>query len=319
MAAQQITLGLSEHRPEMIPLIARAMRKHQAIFLEEPADGDFDQMLSGTRTVEDYLLGLDVEYPEFSRDMCYLLRNLKERGQEIIQVEPYLEVLLGIHAYFADGHGPGDLAEDSIQYPVYLAERNATRALISFYSISMRESFDNTLEAVKQFARADAARFRLRDSLRAQAMASLAQEFSSVYVEAGVIHYSLWQTLRQELDTSVRLKLLFLADEAIGLTSPRKYRYAPGDKLTLLYIFHPTYSETSRENLLAARSLIYSKLIAKNELTEDLTSWPHLRDELKCIHMTNRLSLDDCCNLYFQVRHSDTQQAHEAVQTYLSG
>ena len=318
MAAQQITLGLSEHRPEMIPLIARAMRKHQAIFLEEPADGDFDQMLSGTRTVEDYLLGLDVEYPEFSRDMCYLLRDLKARGQEIIQVEPYLEVLLGIHAYFADGHGPGDLAEDSIQYPVYLAERNATRALISFYSISMRESFDNTLEAVKQFARADAARFRLRDSLRAQALASLAQEFSSVYVEAGVIHYSLWRKLRQEMHTSVRLKLLFLADDANGLTSPRKYRYAPGDKLTLLYIFHPTYSETSRENLLAARSLIYSKLIAKNELTEYVTSWPHLRDELSCMLMTDRLSLKDCRNLYPRIRHARTQQAHQVVQAYLS-
>lgn len=295
------------------------MRRHQAIFLEEPADSDFNQMLSGTRTVEEYLSGLDVEYPEFSQEMCYLLRELKERGKKIIQVEPYLEILLGIHAYFAEGNGPADLEKNSIQYPVYLAERNATRTLISFYDTSMRASFEETIEAVKRFARTDAARFRLRDSLRAQAMASLSHEFSSVYVEAGVIHYALWRNLRQEMDTSVRLKLLFLADDADGLTSPRKYRYAPGDKLTLLYIFHPTYSETSRENLLAARSLIYSKLIPKNELTEDLTSWPHLRDELKCIHMTNRLSLDDCRDLYFHVRHSDTRQAHEAVQAYLSG
>ena len=302
----------------MIPLIAMAMRKHQAIFLEEPADSDFDQMLSGTRAVEDYLRGLDVEYPEFSRDMCYLLRDLKARGKEIIQVEPYLEILLGIHTYFAEGNSPADLARDSIQYPVYLAERNATRALISFYDISMSASFEDTIEAVKRFARTDAARFRLRDSLRAQAMASLSQKFSSVYVEAGVIHYALWRNLHQEMDTSVRLKLLFLADNANGVTSPRKYRYAPGDKLTLLYIFHPAYSETSRENLLAARSLIYSKLIAKNELTENLTSWPHLRDELKCIHMINRLSWDDCRNLYFRVRHSDTRQAHKLVHAYLS-
>jgi hypothetical protein len=318
MAVQQITLGLSEHRPEMISRIGRAMRKHQAIFLEEPADRDFDQMLSGRRTVEEYLSGIDAEYPEFSREMCYLLRDLKARGKEIIQVEPYLEILLGIHAYFAEGNSPADLARDSIQYPVYLAERNATRTLISFYDISMSASFEETIEAVKRFARKDAARFRLRDSLRAQAMASQAQEFSTVYIEAGVIHYALWRNLRQEMDTSVRLKLLFLADDANGLTSPRMYRYAPGDKLTLLYIFHPTYSEIRRENLLAARSLIYSKLIAKNELTEDLTSWPHLRDELKCIHMANRLSLDDCRDLYFRVRHSDTRQAHEVVQAYLS-
>jgi hypothetical protein len=182
----------------------------------------------------------------------------------------------------------------------------------------MSEPFDHTLEAVKRFARADAARFRLRDSLRAQAVASLAHEFSSVYVEAGVIHYLVWRHLRRMLDPSVSLKLLFLTDEANGFTSRRKHRYPPGDKLTLLYIFHPTYSETSRENLLAARSLIYSKLVAKNELTENLTSWPHLRDEQNCIHMTHRLSLNDCRNLYPQIRHADTQQAHQLVQAYLS-
>ena len=303
----------------MIPLIARAMRKHQAIFLEEPADHGFDQMLSGTLAVEDYLRGLDVEYPEFSRLLCYLLRDLKERGQEIMQVEPYLEILLGIHAYFADGHHPGDLARDSIQYPVYLAERNATHALISFYTISMSESFEETLEAVKRFARLDAARFRLRDSLRAQAVASLAYAFPSAYVEAGVIHYSLWQHLRREMDASIRLKLLFLADEANDVAPRRMHRYGPGDKLTLLYLFHPAYSETNRENLLAARSLIYSKLIAKNELTEDVRSWPHLRDELNCFHTTNRLSLNDCRNLYPQVRHGDTRQAHQIVAAYLSG
>ena len=189
MAAKRITLGLSEHRPEMIPLIESAMQQHQAILLEEPADEGFKHMLTGELGVEDYLRGIDVEYPEFSRGMCYLLRKLRTAGKDILQVEPYLEILLGIHAYFTEGHGPDNLARDSIQYPVFLAERNATRMLISFYNISMSASFEDTIEAVKRFARADAARFRLRDSLRAQAVASLAQEFSSVYVEAGLIDY----------------------------------------------------------------------------------------------------------------------------------
>ena len=318
MAVQRITLGLSEHRPEMIPLIASAMQQHQAILLEEPADEGFKRMLTGELGVEDYLRGIDVEYPEFSRDMCYLLRKLRTAGKDILQVEPYLEILLGIHAYFAEGHGPDDLARDSIQYPVFLAERNATRMLISFYDISMSASFEDTIEAVKRFARTDAARFRLRDSLRAQAVASLVQEFSSAYVEAGVIHYSVWKHLRRSMSTSIHLKLQFLADKANGFASHRKDRYGPGDKLTLLYVFHPNFSETNRENLLAARSLIYSKLIAKNELTKDVNSWPHLRDELNCIHMTHRLSLNDCRNLYPLVREGGTQQAHQVVEAYLS-
>ena len=314
-----MTLGLSEHRPEMVPLIASSMQRHQAILLEEPFDVGFDRMLTGALGVEDYLRELDLEYPRFSREMCYLLRRLKAAGKEIIQVEPYLEILLEIHALFADGHGPGDLAKNSIQYPVYLAERNATRALLSFYNVSMRGSFEDTLQAVKRFARMDAARFRLRDSLRAQVLASLAPEFSSAYIEAGIIHYSLWSHLRRQVDASIKLELLFLAEEANDFASRRRYRFGPGDKLTLLYIFHPNYSETDREDLLAARALIYSKLIAKIELTEDLRSWPHLRDELKCIQITDRLSLKDCRNLYPQVRQGDTRQAPQIVEAYLPG
>jgi hypothetical protein len=319
MAKRRITIGLSQHRPEMMPLIATSMQQHRAIFLEEPPDPCFGRMLEGRLAVEDYLAPLDVAYPDFSRSMCYCLKNLKAEGKEIIQVEPYLEILLGIHAYFTAGHGPADLASDSIQYPVYLAERNATRALMSFYKISMSGSFEDTLKDVKRFARMDAARFRLRDSLRAQAMASLFHTYPSVYVEAGIMHYPLWRLLRRQIDESTRLRLFFLTDEVKGLTGHRKHRYSPGDKLTLLYIFHPLYTESKWENLLAARSLIYSKITAKNELTADLASWPHLRDELNCIQITNRLSLDDCRSLYPLVRRSDTQQAQRIVEKYLSG
>jgi hypothetical protein len=165
----------------------------------------------------------------------------------------------------------------------------------------------------------DAARFRLRDSLRAQALASLFPEFNSVYVETGTIHYTLWQYLRTKLDVSIRMKLLFVADGADHDASRRMYRYGPGDRLTLLYMFHPAFSDRHRENLLAARSLIYAKLIAKNEMTEDLKAWPHIRNEMECILFTNRLSLNECRDLYDRVRHSDTQQAHQIAAAYSSG
>jgi hypothetical protein len=165
---QKITLGLSVHRPEMIPLIAAGMRRHEAIFLEEPPVAGLKQMLEGKLGVAEYLGPLDVEFPAFSRDMCRLLRELKEEGKTIFQIEPYLEILLGIHEFFADGHHPKELNKHSVQHPVYLAERNAARALLAYYQTAMTGSFNETIEAIKQFARMDAARFRLRDSLRAQ-------------------------------------------------------------------------------------------------------------------------------------------------------
>ena len=301
----------------MIPFIADCMRGSDAIFLEEPPGAGFEEMLQGVLAVNDYLRPLDVEYPAFSRQMCYLLRELKADGKNLFQVEPYLEVLVGIHEFFAEGHRPAELNQTSLQYPVYLAERNATGALLAYYQTVMTGSFDKTIEAVKRFARLDAARFRLRDSLRAQALAPLVKNYSSAYIEAGVIHYSLWRQLRRRVSPPNRLQVVFLADAALKMLGNKGHLYGPGDQLTLLYIFHSNLSQPIRETILAARSLIYSKLIAKEEITNDMSALPHLRDELACIQITSRLSLDDCRHLFPLVRRASTAQAHQIVAEYL--
>ena len=185
--------------------------------------------------------------------MCYLLRELKTEGKKIFQVEPFLEILLGIHEFFADGHHPGELQKDSVQYPVYLAERDVTRALLAYYQTAMNGSFEKTLEAVKQFARLDAARFRLRDSLRAQALAPLVKKYPSAYIEAGVIHYPLWRLLRRQLPPPNRLRVIFLANAALKTLGRKGHMYGPGEQLTLLYIFHSNFRQPRREAVLAAR------------------------------------------------------------------
>ena len=212
---QLVSVGLSLHRPEMIPLISEAMRGPEAIFLEEPPAPGFDQMIRGELSVDDYLLPIDVEYPAFSRDMCCLLRELHAEGKKIYQVEPFIESLLSIHEFFADGHKPDDLTKNSIHFYVYHAERAATGALLAYYQTVGTGTFEKAIEAIIRFARADAARFRLRDSLRAQALVSLVQEYPSSYIESGLIHYQLWRLLRDRLPSHVRVQPLFLADAAL--------------------------------------------------------------------------------------------------------
>jgi len=309
ISMQKITLGLSVHRPEMIPYMADWMRRHDAIFLEEPPAAGFAQMLTGELAVNDYLRELDVEYPAFSRNLCYLLQELKAEGMKIFQIEPFLEILLNIHEYFAEGHRPEELNKSSVQYPVYLAERNATGALLAYYQIVMSGSFEASIEAIKQFARLDAARFRLRDSLRAQALAPLIKEYPSTFIEAGVIHYPLWRLLRRRVPPYHRVQLIFIADAALHTLGKKGHLFGPGDLLTMMYIFHPTVAQPKREALLAARSLIYSKLVAKEESTEDLNSLPHLRDELACIQIARRLSTDDCRRLFPLVRGATSSDA----------
>ncbi len=89
---------------------------------------------------------------------------------------------------------------------MYLAERNATKSLLNYYQTAMTGSFEVTIRAVKQFARMDAARFRLRDSLRAQELRLKVGKYSSSYIEAGVIHYPLWRLLRKMLIAKIRVE-----------------------------------------------------------------------------------------------------------------
>jgi hypothetical protein len=312
-----INLVLSVHRPEMVPFLARTMRQHAAIFLEEPPHPDFESMLKGTVSLDAYLQELDVEYPAFSKSMCLLLQELAAEGKTIVQVEPFIEILLDIHNFFAEGHAPEELDKNSIHYPVYLAEKNATGALLAFYQTALSGTFEDTIEAVKHFARLDAARFRLRDSLRAQALAPLVENQASAFIEAGVIHLQLWGLLRKKLFRPERLKLISLSDTALQSIGQKGHIYGPGDQLTLLFIFHPRHSDPERETILAARSLIYSKLIGKDEQNEDLTSLPHTIDERTCIEVVRRLSLNDCRILYSLIRRVSTVQSKQIVADYL--
>ncbi len=318
MSEQKITLGLSLHRPEMVPFLANLMQLHDVILLEEPPTNGFHRMLEGAVAVDDYLQELDVEYPVFSRDMCYMLRKLWAEGKSIYQVEPFLEILIGIHEFFAEGHRPGDLDPKSIQYPVYLAERNATGALLSYYQTVMTGSFEESLEAVKRFARLDAARFRLRDSLRVQALKPMVTRYPSAFIEAGVMHYPLWQLLRRQRPLQKRIRLVFIADAALDKLGKKSHLFGPGDQLTLGYIFHSIFAQPEREALLAARSLIHSKLVGKEESKDDLDLLPHLRDELECIEISRRLSTTDCRHLFPLVRHVTTAEARQIVADYLA-
>lgn len=313
---QRVSVGLGLHRPEMIPMISEAMRRHDAVFLEEPPAPGFDRMIRGKLSVDDYLLPIDVEYPRFSREMCRLLRELHAEGKKLHQVEPFIESLVHIHELFADGGRPDDLSRDSIHFHVYRAERAATGALLAYYQTVAAGSFENSIEAVIRFARADAARFRLRDSLRAQALVSLVQEYPSSYVEAGLIHYHLWRLLRERLRTRAQVRPIFLAGAALQSLGENGHIFGPGDQLTLLYIFHPAISQPAREKLLAARSMIYSKILEKQEMVDDEQPFPHLRDELACIRAVRKLSIDDCRSLFPRIRRASSLEARRLVAAF---
>ena len=310
------TLVLANHRPEIVPVARQRMAAYDTIILEEPTDRGFEPMLDGKIAIDAYLENQELEYPEFSRRMARVLRERRQTGTRLVQVEPFIDVLLSIHDRFANGEGPQDLPAGTDLYRVYLAEHLATKALLDFYRASGRDDVDTTVDAVKRFARADAQRFALRDGMRAEAMAALLREPGRTYIEAGQIHYPLWRELRRRLPTGYPLRVHFLMTAVVRDLGYRRHLFGPGDLLTLYYRFHPR-GRLPTEDLLAARALIYNKLILKEEFAADGDTYPHTRDELEVGSVTDQLSLDDCRYLYPRVRRASTTESREVVVRYL--
>ena len=94
----------------------------------------------------------------------------------------------------------------------------------------------------------------------------------------------------------------------------RVYLMGPGDQLTLHYLFTPHAASKTIEAL-AARTLIFNKIITKTEISAGETDAPHLEDEWRALQMVERLSYEDCRRLFQRIRLADTVASRRAVQS----
>ncbi|NNK93660.1 MAG: hypothetical protein HKP41_04835 [Desulfobacterales bacterium] len=310
----QLTLCYSTHRPEILDVTIDIMKEHDVIILEEPPHPQFQSMLAGETDLDDYMLELDLEYPLFSRKYNCLLQDLFSCNIDIIQLEPFLEHLERIHFFFAEDHSPEDIDRPSILYDVYQAERNATSALIEYYKSSRSGNFYDILEAMQRFAKADAQRFKLRDTMRANSIIESITTGRDIFIEVGAIHKYLGHLLDKNLSGWL-LNPRFIEEEIIGHLELEGTILNPGDQLTLCYIFGEKISR-KRENLLCGQSLIYTKIIHKEEIDDKNRSFPHLRNEISSINLVKSLNLEECRRLFSDISSLSTQQAREAVSNY---
>jgi hypothetical protein len=311
-----ITIGFSSHRLEVLPAVQEEMERHDALVLEEAPEPSFAAVLSGELEAAAYLEDIDPGFPQFSRAELDLAREFHRAGKAVLQVEPYLSRLLQIHELLAGGRRREEVEAQPDLREVYAAESLAGGALLTFYARAHTAPFPRVVAAVKEFARADAARFLLRDDLRAQALAPMAAAFPRLLVEAGYIHLALVKALRRQLGGTVRLRPVWFmaANSRPALGRPRPL--GPGDLLTLRHIFKTPLSPDG-EDLLAARSLIYIQLLEKGELAPGLDPAPHLTNEIQAYHLTAGLTWEDCAALYPRVRAATPETARREVRRYL--
>ena len=313
MSMNSVTLCFSTHRPETLDLTTRVMREHDLIVLEEPVHPDFGAVLNQKIELESYVAELDTEYPAFTLGQYQALQRLHGSGIAIMQVEPYLDHLLEIQFFLADDHRPDEIEEGTVAHAVYCAERAATGRLIEYYQQVQKDDFGNILSSMNSFAQADAARFVLRDTLRAATIGDLIGKGEKIYIEAGSIHLLLYSLLRTKLLQNVQLNRLSIEKEAMNMVKLSGTIFSPGDRLTLMYI----YGRTLRKDLwqlLCARSLIYSKIIQKEEILAAERQFPHLENEVASITAVRALSLEDCETLYGQIKRLSVDDAAAVVE-----
>lgn len=312
----KITVCYSTHRPETLGLTARIMHEHDVIILEEPAHLDFAKVLSGSVEIKEHLLELDLEYPEFTAGQYRLLQQFSRAGKKIVQVEPYLEHLLCIQYFLAEGHSPDEIEPNTVDYLVYSAERETTRMLIDYYKEVRGDDFSKILFTMNAFAMADAARFVLRDSLRVDRILDVLDHGKDSYIEAGSIHLLLYRLLAQKLSKEWRLQQHSVDREAIKILNRKGNLFSPGDHLTLLYIWGRKVNRQKWAND-CAQSLIYSKIIKTEEILEDGTKFPHTSNELESIATVKQLSTETCRILFQRIRSLSSQEAVDVVKAYL--
>ncbi|MEJ2135060.1 MAG: hypothetical protein P8X86_07440 [Desulfofustis sp.] len=314
----RLTIAYANHRPETLPLCQPLMEQHQRIILEEPPHPLFPRMIRGQVSTEDYLLDQDIEYPAFSQQQCLMLQSFFSGGIELLQVEPYIEHLIQVQDFFAEGNGPDNLDKSTLHYQVYLREKEATRTLIDFYQAVRGDDFSHLIESVKNFAWADARRFALRDQLRAQAIVNNLIDTQPTCVEAGPMHLLLYHNLRPLVPPDWSLKPVFVEHRGLQQLGLKSGLYGPGDQLTVHCLFQRQL-QAEHADLLCARTLVFMKIVGQDEYSGQNGLFPHLRDEARAASLVNKLSFEQCRLLFGKIRDRSAAAAADLVREHLSG
>jgi hypothetical protein len=312
-----VTIGFGPHYLEAIPSLIAQMRENDTIILEEPHTPGFTEMLREEMAIDAYLLQADTSFPLFEKSLCVELRKLFAHGKRIVQVEPYLDCLVQIHELFADGKTPEYVLSLDLLRNVYLAEKEATGALITFYALSLKEDFRAVIDSVKVFAQKDAHRIRMRDVMRAAAIAKLAATGQRLFVEAGYIHYGLYHFLTQQIGQRLKVQSVFLLQPVVDKLQAKRRNIGPGDVLTLLYILHDAIP-ADQADLLAARSLIAVQLVAKEELPPD-HAFPHCEDDAMVNALVASMDYEQCRQLYQRIRGVPRSAALHYARQFVNG
>lgn len=290
----EIKVVFLAHRVEFLELLREEADKYGVLVLEEPNDFLLEKFLNGSISLEEYVSNSDTSFPQYTLHQARLLKNLHNQGLKILQIEPYLEIIERIHVSIKVGKFSEYTRNPEVKN-VLEVEREAVGKLIEYQEELMKGEFDRIVDKVVEFARKDSERFKLRDYMRASAIAELGED-DKVIVEAGYLHILLPIFLQR---LNVRVETVNLLEKACRLLN-LELNENPGDTLTKAYMLNIELN--GYERLMAAQSLVYVSMISKDEkLPTKENPFPHLLEEINLARKVKKMSYEECKKEFFRI------------------
>ncbi|ACU90991.1 hypothetical protein [Desulfomicrobium baculatum] len=302
-----LTLAFTVFRPETAPFAARSMAGHDLIALEEPRTPGFEEMLADELPIDEYLMLTDFEFPEYASTQCRTLQSLHSAGATILQIHPWMDELVGIHEFFAAGNGPADIPKNGQPWLVYEREREWSAKLLAFYTAAGKKDFDGILSAVNDFAMADAAKIGDMDRHRAAALKDILPAHGTAYVECGAIHHDMVGLMLKALGHG-QVRVVHLMEEVCLARYGRRRLIPPGDLLTFRHLLGAR-RDHDHEALLAARAVVYNRLMEKEETFDSASPYPHMDAEALVLQIVDSLDIEQCRTLFGRIRHMGVHES----------
>ncbi|GEM_PF-507182 len=307
MLEPEITVLLTEHRIEHLPIFEEIAEKHDVIILEEPYPDLINQVLEGGLDLSKYVELVYTEFSKFLEEQYKILTKLHKSGKIIYASEPYLAQLVKIYKHIERKTLHDALKQDKFLQFVHNIENIVSGKLLEYYDAVSSLDFEKAVKALLNYAKADAYRILIRDLMRASELRNIIRYYTEkgyrkILVEAGLIHVVLVKALSIYFPNKVQVinTKKLLAERCLPDADLKVLEYShPGYTITFVYLgFLNNYN--LRE--LAARCIIYNMLISKEEkYPTESDPCPHLREEYGILKLVSRLSFDECRKLFEKV------------------
>ncbi len=132
-----MTVGFVSRHGEALPFLREQMESHETITLEVPSVPSLHAMFCGHLHVDDCLMEMDSEFPQFVRLMCCMLKEFHGMGRRMIQLKLHPGMLIEIHELFAKGRLPLDVMYSVKPREICEVERQA----VSYSASSANDAF----------------------------------------------------------------------------------------------------------------------------------------------------------------------------------